>query len=258
MEKLYNLSIFAALFLFTFATSCEIALSLYPTPSPKYKIPTSPKSALGNPHSRQSTPKVEIVYPLLKPKVSPKSSSSIIVAPQSPSSGGLAPKSPTKRNLSPKPVEKSTSNSILTPHSTTKVSKTSPPKSNVSPRTAPRKYFPKHVAHKIPIGQQNLSPKPSPKPTRSHVSKYFHIRPKVGSHVSPKIAQINYKQPMNPKLAPKSTRRFSFNTHLSPKSTVTKPNVIPNPTGKIITKTRLAPKEAPKWTHKHTLTHGTY
>lgn len=282
MAKFYNLSIFATLFLFTFATSFEIALSLSPTPTPKHKIPTSPKNAIGNPLSPQSIPKVEIVYPLSKPKVSPKPSqnkplpshlapkSSTITTRQSQSSWGrLALKSPIKQNLSPKPIEKHTSNSILAPHShvfsskpiphsTTKVTKISPSISKLAPRPTPRKYLPTHLGSKIPKSKQNLSPKSSPKPTRNHVSKHFLVRPKVGSHASTKIAPTTYKQKMNPKLAPKSTRKFSPNTHLAPKSSVIKPNILLNPTGKIITKTNLAPKEAPKLTHKRTLKHGTH
>ncbi|KAK4715741.1 hypothetical protein R3W88_014079 [Solanum pinnatisectum] len=262
MEKFYNLSIFATLF-FTCATSFEISPSLS-------KIPTLPENALGNPQSPQSIPQVEIVYPLSKPKVSPKPSpnkplpshlapkSSPITTRQSqPSWGRLAPKSSIKQNLSPKPIEKHTSNSILAthshvfsskpiPHSTTKVTKKSP---------ISTKYLPTYLTPKIPKSKQNLSPRSLPKPTRNHVSKHFLVRPKVGSHVSPKIASTTYKQKVNPKLTPKSTRKFSPNTHLAPKFSVTKPNILRNPTGKIITKTRLAPKAAPKFTHKRTLKH---
>ncbi|MCD7453670.1 hypothetical protein HAX54_021825 [Datura stramonium] len=287
MAKFYNLSIFAALFLFTFATSFEIALSLSPT----HKIQTSqhisqltPKNALENPYSPQSIPNVQIVYPLSKPEVSLKPSpikplpshltpkSSIATIPQSRSNWGqLVPKSSIKQNISPKSIKKHTSKSILAPHShvfpskpiphsTTKVTKTSPSISKLALRPTPRKYLPTHLAPSIPISKQNLSPKSSPKPTRNHGSKFFLVRPKVGSHVSPKIAPITYKQKMNPKLAPKSTRKFSVNTHLAPKSIGhTKSNTLLSPRGKIITKSRLATKElAPKFTHKLTLKHGTY
>ncbi|MCD7452512.1 hypothetical protein HAX54_017199 [Datura stramonium] len=266
MAKFYNLSIFAALILFTFSTLFEIALSLSST----HKIPTlqhipqlTPKNALENPHTPPPIPKVQIVYPLSKPKVSPTPSpnkslpshltpktSTITMSRSQSTWDPLAPKSPIKQNLSPKSIEKHTSKSILTP----KVTKTSPI-SKLAPRPASRKYLPIHLAPKIQISKQNLSPKSSPKPTRNHGSKFFQVRPKVGSHVSPKLAPITYKQKVNPTPAPKSTTKFS---HLAPKSTVAKPNVLLNPTGKIITKTRLAPKEAPKLTHKLTRKHGTH
>ncbi|XP_059315458.1 extensin-like [Lycium ferocissimum] len=299
MTKFSIFSIFVALFLFKFATSFEIVLSLSPTPSPKHKIPASqhishltPKNALENPLSPHSIPKVEIVYPLSKSKVSPKPSpnkslpshlapkSSTITTDQSHSSWGqMAPKSSIKRNISPKPIEKYTSNSILAPHShvfsskpihsTTKVTKTSPSKSRLAPRPTPKKYLPTHLAPKISISKQILSPKPSSKPTRNHGSKFFQVRPKVGSHfttkqakkqhiVSPQPTPITYKQKVNPKLAAKSTRKFSLNTHLAPKSTVTKPNSLLSPTSKIITKSHLAPMEAPNLTHKLTPKHGTH
>ncbi|XP_060190849.1 uncharacterized protein LOC132620173 [Lycium barbarum] len=193
----------------------------------------------------------------------------------------LAPGIPiNKQNLSPKPIEKHTSKSILAPHShvlsskpiphsTTKVTKTSPSKSKLAPRPTPRKYVPTHLAPKIPISKQNLSPKPSPKPTRNQGSKFFLVKSKVGSHVttrqakkqhiiSPQLAPITYKHKVNPKLSPQSTRKFSLNTQLAPKSTVTKPNSLLSPTRHIITKSRLAPKEAPKLTHKLTPKHGTH